>query len=73
MSFLKKEGERVWVPAVMSKIWVPGRWEEKKVTETVYVSGSGNTGGSTGGDRHVNLEGGFGFGSDDTSGLIVDY
>lgn len=72
MSFLKKEGQRVWVPAVMSKIWVPGRWEEKKVTETVYVSGGGNT-GSTGGDRHVNLEGGFGFGSDDSSGLIVDY
>lgn len=72
MSFLKKEGKRVWVPAVMSKIWVPGRWEEKKVTEKVYVSGSGNT-GSTGGDRHVNLEGGFGFGSDDSSGLIVDY
>ena len=72
MSFLKKEGKRVWVPAVMSKIWIPGRWEEKKVTEAVYVSGSGNT-GSTGGDRHVNLEGGFGFGSDDSSGLIVDY
>lgn len=72
MSFLKKEGQRVWVPEVMSKIWVPGRWEEKKVTETVYVSGGGNT-GSTGGDRHVNLEGGFGFGSDDSSGLIVDY
>lgn len=67
MSFLKKEGKRVWVPAVMSKIWVPGRWEEKKVTETVYVSGS------TGGDRHVNLEGDFGFGSDDLSSLIVDY
>ena len=71
MSFLKKEGRRVWVPAVMTKIWVPGRWEEKKVTERVYVPG--NTGGSTGGDRHVNLEGGFGFGSDDSSGLIVDY
>lgn len=72
MSFLKKEGKRVWVPAVMSKIWVPGRWEEKTKTEKVYVSGGGNT-GSTGGDRHVNLEGGFGFGSNDSSGLIVDY
>lgn len=69
MSFLKKEGKRVWVPAVMSKIWVPGRWEEKTKTEKVYVSGGGNTGG----DRHVNLKGGFGFGSDDSSGLIVDY
>lgn len=70
MSFLKKEGKRVWVPAVMSKIWVPGRWEEKKVTENVYVP-EGN--GGAGGDRYVNLEGGFGFGSDDSSGLIVDY
>ena len=69
MSFLKKEGQRVWVPEVISKIWVPGRWEEKKVTETVYVSGSGNTGGST--DRHLYFD--HGLGSDDFSGLIVDY
>ena len=73
MSFLKKEGQRVWVPEVISKKWIPGRWEEKKVTESVYVSDSGNSGGGTGGDRYVNLEGGFGFGSDDSSGLIVDY
>jgi hypothetical protein len=70
MSFLKKEGQRVWVPEVISKIWVPGRWEEKKVTERVYVPG--NTGGSTGGDRYMN--GDFGLsGGDDYSGLIVDY
>ena len=70
MSFLKKEGQRVWVPAVISKIWIPGRWEEKKVTERVYVPG--NTGGSTGGDRYMN--GDFGLsGGDDYSGLIVDY
>ena len=70
MSFLKKEGQRVWVPEVISKIWIPGRWEEKKVTERVYVPG--NTGGSTGGDRYMN--GDFGLsGGDDYSGLIVDY
>ena len=70
MSFLKKEGQRVWVPEVISKIWVPGRWEEKKVTERVYVPG--NTGGSTGGDRYMN--GDFGLsGGDDYSGIIVDY
>ena len=70
MSFLKKEGQRVWVPAVISKIWVPGRWEEKKVTERVYVPG--NTGGSTGGDRYMNGDFGLSDG-DDYSGLIVDY
>lgn len=72
MSFLKKEGQRVWVPEVISKKWIPGRWEEKKVTETVYVSGSGNTGGSTGGDRY--MDGDFGLsGGNDFSGLVVDY
>ena len=69
MSFLKKEGQRVWVPEVISKIWVPGRWEEKKVTERVYVSGSDNSGGSTGGDRYVDVVG-FGL---SFLGSIVDY
>lgn len=72
MSFLKKEGQRVWVPEVISKIWVPGRWEEKKVTESVYVSDSGNSGGSTGGDRYVDVDFGLGWGND-FSDLIVDY
>ena len=67
MSFLKKEGQRVWMPEVISKKWIPGRWEEKKVTETVYVSG--DTGGST--DRYLDFD--HGLGSDDSSGLIVDY
>lgn len=71
MSFLKKEGKRVWVPDVMSKIWIPGRWEEKTKTEKVYVSGGGNT-GSTGGDRYVKGDFGLGGGTD-FSKSIVDY
>lgn len=70
MSFLKKEGKRVFVPAVVSKIWVPGRWEEKKIKESVYVPGASGSGSS--GDRYV--KGDFGLGGDgDSSKLIVDY
>lgn len=72
MSFLKKEGKRVFVPAVVSKIWVPGRWEEKKIKESVYVPG-GSASGSKVEDRGVINVTGFGRLSDDSSGLIVDY
>lgn len=71
MSFLKKEGQRVWVPAVISKIWIPGRWEEKKIKESVYVPG--DNGSDSSGDRHVYIEGDFGFGRDGFGELIVDY
>ena len=73
MSFLKKKGRQVWVPEVLAKKYVPGRWFTYTEYAPKYVSGG--SGGSASGpkteDRYLNFD--HGLGSDDFSGLIVDY
>lgn len=71
MSFLKKNGQRVWVPEVMGRKYVPGYWYTYDEYVPKYVPGS--SGGSTPivTDRDAKFD--HGLGGSDHSGLIVDY
>ncbi len=75
MSLLKKRGELVRIPEVLGRRWVPGysytTTEEVKTYVHGSSGGSGSGGSGSGGDRHLKFD--HGLGSDDFSGLIVDY
>ncbi len=75
MSLLKKRGELVRIPEVLGRRWVPGysytTTEEVKTYVHGSSGGSGFGGSGSGGDRHLKFD--HGLGSDDFSGLIVDY
>ena len=70
MSLLKKRGELVRIPEVLGRRWVPGYSYTTTEEVKTYVHGSSGGSGS-GGDRHLKFD--HGLGSDDFSGLIVDY
>ena len=80
MSLLKKRGELVRIPEVLGRRWVPGYSYTTTEEVKTYVhgssggsgsGGSGSGGSGSGGDRHLKVD--HGLGSDDFSGLIVDY
>ena len=75
MSLLKKRGELVRIPEVLGRRWVPGysytTTEEVKTYVHGSSGGSGSGGSGSGGDRPLKFA--HGLGSDDFSGLIVDY
>jgi len=84
MSFLKKNGQRVWVPEVIGKKYVPGYWYTYTEYVPKYVSGgssgsasgpkSGSSGSASGPktkDRYLNFD--HGMSGSDPSRVIVDY
>ena len=73
MSFLKKNGQRVWVPEVIGKKYVPGYWYTYTEYVPKYVSGgsSGSASGPKTEDRNLNFD--HGMSGSDPSRVIVDY